>query len=174
MFNIAIDWLILDYIQMYWRNNFLDGVMLFISKLGNQGVLWILLALLLLCRPQTRRLGLVVALSLFLEAICCNLLLKPVIARPRPCVINTNILLLLPPPADFSFPSGHTGAAFAATSALIGSRSRWGIPTCLLAVLMGFSRIYLYVHYPSDVLGGMILGSLCGWLSRRIISAAIC
>lgn len=147
--------------------------MLFISRLGNQGAIWIVLALLLLCRPQTRRVGMVVALSLLLEAICCNLLLKPCIARLRPFSVNgvNDSILLLPPPADYSFPSGHTGAAFAAASALLGSNRRWGIAACLLAVIMGFSRIYLYVHYPTDVLGGMVLGCLTGWLSWRIVAA---
>lgn len=115
----------------------------------------------------------VVALSLLLEAICCNLLLKPCIARLRPFSVNgvNDSILLLPPPTDYSFPSGHTGAAFAAASALLGSNRRWGIAACLLAVIMGFSRIYLYVHYPTDVLGGMVLGCLTGWLSWRIVSA---
>lgn len=142
--------------------------MLFISWLGNHGGLWIALALLLLCRAQTRRLGLTVGLSLLLEALCCNLLLKPIVARTRPFAINTDILLLLPQPADYSFPSGHTAAAFAVVTALVGRRSRWGAACCLLAVLMGFSRLYLYVHYPTDVLGGMILGCLAGWLSCRL------
>ncbi len=142
--------------------------MLFISWLGNHGGLWIALALLLLCRARTRRLGLTLGLSLLLETFCCNLLLKPIVARVRPFAVNTDVLLLLPPLADYSFPSGHTSAAFAFAAALVGRRSRWGFVFCLFAVLMGFSRLYLYVHYPTDVLGGMILGCLAGWFSCRL------
>lgn len=101
--------------------------------------------------------------ALALEVLCCNLILKPFVARIRPCDINTAVQLLVPRPDDFSFPSGHTGAFFSASSALYFSRSRLRFPALVLAVLIGFSRLYLYVHYPTDVLAGAVLGALLGW-----------
>lgn len=108
--------------------------------------------------------------ALALEVLCCNLILKPFVARIRPCDINTAVHLLVPRPDDFSFPSGHTGASFAATSALYFSRSRLRFPALVSAVLIGFSRLYLYVHYPTDVLAGAVLGSLLGWAGCTLTS----
>ena len=106
--------------------------------------------------------------GLVLEVICCNLVLKPLVARVRPCDVNTAVQLLISRPDDFSFPSGHTGASFAAVSALCCSRSRLWIPSLVLAVLIAFSRLYLYVHYPTDILAGMLLGITSGWLGSLV------
>ena len=138
-----------------------------ITHLGDHGVIWIVLALALLCIPRTRRLGLCVALALICELLLCNVLLKPLVARPRPYALR-EIELLIEAPKDFSFPSGHTAAAFAAASALAMRRSRLTIPALVLALIIAFSRLYLYVHYPTDVLAGIVLGSLCGILSWLI------
>jgi undecaprenyl-diphosphatase len=140
-----------------------------VTHLGDHGVIWIALAAVLLCIPKTRRLGLCVAAALLLNGLFCNLLLKPLIARPRPFALR-EIALLIAAPKDFSFPSGHTSAAFAAASALALNRSRLAIPAGILAAIIAFSRLYLYVHYPTDVLGGILLGCLCGlggWLICR-------
>ena len=104
---------ILDGIQ-HLRNPVMDSVMVFITHLGDGGAVWIALALVLLLIPKTRRCGAVLAASLMLEVVCCNLLLKPLTARVRPCDVSRGIALLVPRPEDYSFPSGHTGASFAA------------------------------------------------------------
>lgn len=155
---------ILDMIQGL-RTPVGDQVMCFITSLGNSGMIWIALGILLLLIPRTRKSGLVVLAALVLDLILCNGILKHLFARVRPCDVNTAIQLLIPRPADYSFPSGHTAAAFAATSALFfaGEKKLWK-PALILAVLIAFSRLYLYVHYPTDILGGMLIGTACGYM----------
>lgn len=167
----ALDFSFLDFIQSHLRSGFGDAVMPFITHLGDGGAVWITLNLCLLAVPKTRRAGAVLSASLVLEATCCNLLLKPFVARVRPCDINTTIQLLVSRPTDFSFPSGHTGASFAAVSALYFSGSRLWPAALVLAVLIAFSRLYLYVHYPTDVLAGALLGIILGWLGSTAVSA---
>lgn len=108
------------------------------------------------------------ALSLILEALCCNIILKPLVARLRPFEMNTAVQLVIEKPLDFSFPSGHTGAAFAVVSALYFCKNRGWIPALVMAVLIAFSRLYLYVHYPTDVLAGALLGMTAGWIAYRL------
>ena len=160
---------ILDWIQQM-RTPVGDVWMVFISRLGNAGMIWILFTCLLLMIPRTRRWGAALAAALCLDAIICNILLKPMVCRIRPCDVNQTIQLLIARPADYSFPSGHTAASFAAVAALYfaGAKKWWKI-TLPLAILMAFSRMYLYVHYPTDVLGGLIIGLLCGWIADMII-----
>ena len=160
---------ILDWIQQM-RTPVGDVWMVFISRLGNAGMIWILFTCLLLMIPRTRRWGAALAVALCLDAIICNILLKPMVCRIRPCDVNQTVQLLIARPADYSFPSGHTAASFAAVAALYfaGARKWWKI-TLPLAILMAFSRMYLYVHYPTDVLGGLIIGLLCGWIADMII-----
>lgn len=159
---------ILDYIQEFMRCSFLDMLMPAVTALGNYAILWIALSALLLCFPKTRRIGIVMSVSLIIEIVLCNVILKPAAARVRPFDVNTGIQLLIRAPKDFSFPSGHTGASFAAAAALFFAGSRAWIPAGALAVLIGFSRLYLYVHYPTDVLGGALLGIATGWLACRL------
>ena len=154
---------LLDFLQEHLRNAFLDAVVPVFTKLGDYGILWILLAVGLLAFPKTRRIGLAVSCALLLEVLCCNLLLKPLVARPRPYTYR-ELQLLVSAPRDFSFPSGHTAASFAVSSALFFRRNRLWIPAFALSVLLGFTRLYLYVHFPSDVLCGALLGVLAGYL----------
>lgn len=164
------DWGLLDAIQGL-RTEFLDLIMSRITVLGNAGIFWILLTLLLLYVPKTRRCGITMAVALAVTLLLGNCLLKPGIARLRPFLADESITLLIPAPMDFSFPSGHTYAGIA--SALVLWRYHWkaGLPAMLLAVLIAFSRVYLQVHYPSDVLGGIALGVLSAvfaiWLTGR-------
>ena len=156
------------------RTPFLDKFFAAVTHLGDHGAFWIALAAVLLCIPKTRRLGLCVAAALLLNGLTCNLLLKPLIARPRPYALR-EIALLIAAPKDHSFPSGHTSAAFASASALALCRSRLAVPAAVLAAILAFSRLYLYVHYPTDVFAGVLLGCLCGlgsWLiCRRALRA---
>ena len=153
------------------RIPFLDKVLSAVTHLGDHGIFWILFALALLCIPRTRRLGVCVALALILDLLLCNVLIKPLVARPRPYALR-EFALLIDAPKDFSFPSGHAAAASAATVALALKRSRLTVPVLILALIIAFSRLYLYVHYPTDVFAGILLGSLCGlmaWLICRRI-----
>lgn len=162
----AFELSILDFIQEHLRFGFLDILMPFITHLGDGGVIWIALGVILLLFPKTRKAGFAVLTGLILEVLCCNGILKPFVARVRPCDVNTAAQLLVPRPTDYSFPSGHTGASFAATAALYGSRNRLWIPAFALSILIAFSRLYLYVHFPTDVLAGAMLGVLSGWLGH--------
>lgn len=166
------EWGILNFIQSHLRNDVLDFIMPLITKLGDGGILWICLSLILILFRKTRKAGIAMAASLILEVLCCNSILKPFVARPRPCDVNTAVQLLVPRPTDYSFPSGHTGASFAAASALLFGKNRLWIPSLIAAIFIGFSRLYLYVHYPSDVLAGALIGIMLGWLGNGIVRMA--
>lgn len=168
MEKMGIELQILDWIQQM-RTPVGDVWMPLISRLGNAGMIWILLMCLLLVIPRTRRWGIALAAALCLDVIVCNVLLKPMVCRIRPCDVNQSIQLLIARPTDYSFPSGHTAASFATVSALYfaGAKKLWKI-TLPVAVLIAFSRMYLYVHYPTDVLGGMIVGCAAGYFGNRL------
>ena len=158
---------ILNLIQ-HLRTPFLDEAMRFVTSLGNFSIAWVMLALVLILIPKTRKIGLVVMVAVILDSILCNVILKNIFVRPRPCDVNTAINLLIPRPSGYSFPSGHTSASFAAVAALYfsGERKIWKAALAL-AILIAFSRMYLYVHYPTDVLGGIICGCVSWWCIRR-------
>lgn len=156
---------ILDFIQTL-RNPILDKMMLLFTSLGNGGIIWLLLVVILVCIPKTRKTGVMVMLALALDVLLCSGLLKHLFARIRPCDVNTSIQLLIPRPTDYSFPSGHTSVSFSVVAALyLAKEKKLFIPSLLIAILISFSRMYLYVHYPTDILGGIVLGILCGYLS---------
>ncbi len=163
-----LDLYILDWVQEHLQCSFLDTVMPWITSLGNSGVVWIILALVLLLIPKTRRLGGVVTAALLIDLLLCNLMIKPLVARARPFTLR-EVELLIAAPTDYSFPSGHTAASFAATAALFFSKNKGWIPALVLSVIIAFTRLYLYVHYPSDVLCGALLGIFCGWAGARLI-----
>lgn len=160
---------ILDWLQNL-RTPAGDAIMSVITSLGNAGIIWILLAVLLLIIPKTRKTGAVLTVALVLDVIICNGIIKNAVARIRPYDVNPVVELLIHKPYDYSFPSGHTAASFAAMSALYFAEERhlWK-PVLVLAVLIAFSRLYLYVHYPTDVLGGAVLGIICGYLANKIV-----
>ena len=166
---LSFELTILDWIQTNLRNPIMDLLVPAITTLGNSGLIWIILAGILILMPKYRKVGAAVMAGLVLEVVCCNLVLKPLVARIRPCDVNTAVQLLIPRPDDFSFPSGHTGASFAAVSVLYTSRNKLWIPSLILAVLIAFSRLYLYVHYPSDILAGIVIGIMAGGISTKLV-----
>lgn len=167
----TLEFTLLDWIQANLRCGLLDAVLPRISDLCNRGEIWILLALVLVSVRQTRRQGAAVACALALDLIACNLLLKPLFCRIRPFTLNPAVTLLVRAPLDASFPSGHTAASFAAVFALKVSGSPLWKPALGLATAIAFSRLYLYVHWPSDVLGGVLLGAAVGWMGAKIAAA---
>ncbi len=159
----------LDFLQTI-HTPLLDKILAFITSLGNAGIIWIVLAVVLLILPKTRKTGIIVAAALLMDLILCNLILKNLVARVRPYDVNTAIAILIKKPLDFSFPSGHTAASFAAMTALFLAKMKkaW-IAALVLAVLIAFSRLYFYVHYPTDVLGGAVVGILSGIIGYAIV-----
>lgn len=163
---------ILQFIQINMRSSIMDKIMPLITSLGSGLTIWALIGLILMINKKYRKYGIMVILSLILCFIIGNLSLKPLVARIRP--FNSVPLLdalLIKPPTDFSFPSGHTMCSFAAGVVIFYMNKRIGIFALILGSLMGFSRLYLYVHYPSDVFAGMMIGILLGIISIIIIKA---
>ena len=154
---------ILEWIAANLYCPFLDAVMPVITLLGDAGIFWIALAALCLFFPKTRKMGLSMGASLIIGLLVCNVLLKPLVGRIRPYDyqlqnFGKEIQLLVAAQHDFSFPSGHTIASFEAATAILLHNKKLGIPAMVLAVLISFSRLYLYVHYPTDVLTSVVLG----------------
>lgn len=150
-------------------NPVLDFIMALISYLGEDGILFIALIVVLCIFKKTRKIGVTMAVSLLFMEIANNLILKPIIARPRPFNYEGYIDFNYPHiaffdrvPTSYSFPSGHTASAFTCATALFMNNKKGSIPMYIFAVLMGISRIYLHDHYPTDVIGGAVLGILYG------------
>lgn len=177
-----IDWLlsldgnILLFIQDYIRNPILTPIFLVITTLGNGGMIWILLTLLMLCIPKTRKVGYMAALALIGSLLINNMFLKNFVARTRPYEVIEGLTCLVRQPRDYSFPSGHTTTSFAAAWVMFRRLpKRYGVSALVLAILIALSRLYVGVHYPSDVLFGVVDGIAisCGaeaiveWLGNR-------
>ena len=146
----------------------LDKLMVFLSTLGNAGVLWIGLSLVLLMIKKYRQTGIQMLITIAFSFILANLILKNLVARERPCWLDTQVPLLVPNPTDYSFPSGHSVNGFAASVALLCNNKRLGIPAVLLAATIAFSRLYLFVHFPTDVFAGIAIGTTCAILVHVI------
>lgn len=147
----------------------LDEIMKAITFLGESGWFWILTAAILLCAKRTRKIGLAVALSLAVGLVLGNMMLKPLAARQRPCWVDQTIPLLISSPKDFSFPSGHTLASFEGAVSIFLYRRDWGLWALVLAALIAFSRLYLFVHFPTDVLAGAVMGTVIALAVHRLV-----
>lgn len=155
------------------RNDILNPIMVGITSLGNAGIFWIILALVLICIKKTRKIGFTMAISLVLSLIFTNLIIKNVVDRPRPFQYDETLKLLVSKPIDSSFPSGHSSASFAAAVAIFMNNKKYGIPAIILALLIALSRLYVSVHFPTDVAAGIILGIIYG-VSAGLIAKFIC
>ncbi|MBQ8183154.1 MAG: phosphatase PAP2 family protein [Clostridia bacterium] len=164
------------------QNGFLNAVMVGITTLGNAGAVFIVLGLVLLFTKKYRKAGLAVLVALLVMLLCSDLFLKEFFARVRPFnLFESNpekyafwgekyvYPELVSKPTSFSFPSGHTASAFAAAVALLWHNRKLGIPTIIFATIMGFSRIYVQVHYCTDVFGGIVAGTICALIAVLIV-----
>lgn len=159
----------LQWIQENIVCSWLTPIMELVTTLGNVGLIWILITVALLIFPKTRKYGLISALALLISTLICNVCLKPLFARPRPFTV-ADVQLLIPPPGGYSFPSGHTASSFAAAVSLCFWNKKAGIAGVILASLIAFSRMYFFVHYPTDVLVGLILGIASAFLALAIVN----
>lgn len=150
------------------KNPLFDCVMPVITKTVNGGFIWILICVLCLVFAKTRKKGVVMAGALAINFIISNVFLKNIVARTRPFLYNDAVELLIKAPKDFSFPSGHTSASFAVSTVIFLFDKKLGILTYIFSFLIGFSRLYLYVHYPSDVFCGAVIGILSALLSMKV------
>ena len=153
------------------RTDLLDTILPMISSFGDKGIGWIVISVILTCIPRYRKAGITMGLALIFCLLIGNMTLKPLIARPRPYTYFPEMTLLIAPLADFSFPSGHTFASFASATALFLYHKKAGIAAYILAAIIAFTRLYLYVHFPSDVIAGMLLGIFSGWLAYQIVQS---
>lgn len=164
------------------QNEFFDALMVGITTLGNGGAVFIALGLALLFTKKYRKAGLAVVVALLVMLLCNDLFLKEFFARPRPFNLletdpqkyafwGKNYIYpeLISKPTSFSFPSGHTASAFAAAVALLWHNRKLGIPITIFSALMGFSRIYVEVHYCTDVIAGVVSGTICAFIAVIIV-----
>ena len=170
----SFDLPILEWIAANLKCGFLDAVMPLITLLGDAGIFWILCSVAMILIPKTRKTGLSMGISLLIGLLVCNVTLKPLIGRIRPYDyqmqhFQKEIILLVEGLHDYSFPSGHTIASFEAATALLIGNKKLGIPALILAVLIAFSRLYLYVHYPTDVLASIVLGIGIAFLGTFLV-----
>ncbi len=146
----------------------LDQIMIVLSTIGNAGVVWIVLAILLLIPEKYRKCGIQMLVAMVITFIVGNLILKNLVARDRPSWIDPNVALLFENPTDYSFPSGHTMNGFTAATVLLCCDKRFGIPAVVLASLIAFSRLYHFVHFPTDVLAGVVVGIVVALLVNGV------
>jgi len=154
------------------HNPILDQIMLFITSLGDSGWFWLAIGVICLAFKKHRKMGLQLLLSMLGTFILGNLILKNVFARPRPCDIDAAVQLLISRPHGHSFPSGHSINSMVAAVAIFLNNKKLGIPAIIIATLIGFSRLYLFVHFPTDVLVGFVVAVLVAigvdWAFREV------
>jgi undecaprenyl-diphosphatase len=168
-FFLETELIILNFLQLL-RCSFFDSLFVFITHLGDKGMLWILMGLCLCLTPKYKRAGFCVLLALLINFVICNITLKPLIARTRPYEYVEGIKLLINRPKDFSFPSGHSSSSFAAAFSVWFYNKKWGRMSLVIASFIAFSRLYLHVHFPTDVVFGIMIGIFSSFTARYLIS----
>ena len=167
---LQFDSSILLWIQDNLRSDFLTPVMKVITHLGDKGIFWILLTLALLFVRKTRPLGVICAVSMVIGLVVTNLIIKNWAARIRPYEVVQGLKCIVPLADDWSFPSGHTTNSLACAWVLFRrTPKKCGVPALVLAILIALSRLYVGVHYPTDVLGGAVIGICCACLAMWLV-----
>ena len=160
-----VDNTILRWINVKFRNKTFDKIMPIITSAGNLGIIWIVISVLLITKKDYRVLGQTILIALVITTIIGEGIIKNIVKRKRPFYGDDDKELLISRPITYSFPSGHTASSFAVATVFIKTDNAASLEIMLLACLIAFSRIYLGVHYPSDVIGGGIIGTLCGLIT---------
>lgn len=143
---------------------FLDWFFKIFTYLGDAGIVWIVIGVVLALRRKTRSMGCCLLVCLALTYVVNDKIIKEIVERARPFVADPSIEIIIDKPSGFSFPSGHTASSFAAATAIFLFDRKYGALAYVLALIIGISRVYLFVHYPSDVLCGMVVGVVCAFL----------
>lgn len=164
----TVDWTILHGIQDTLKCSFLDYIMPIITQVGNGGAIWILTAIFLMFKKNYRKYGVCMIFALVIGVLVGNVCLKPLFARSRPCWIES-VTMLIDIPKDYSFPSGHTLSSMIGAYMLSSADKRFRYFAIPMAALIAFSRMYLYVHFPTDVLASVVLGVT---ISRAVLFIA--
>lgn len=164
----SLDHIILFYIQTNLHTPVLDRIMILATAAGDNGLIWILLSLLFLINKKTRHIGITVLIALILSTVLGEGLVKNIIQRPRPYAEFPWVHLLIGESSTYSFPSGHTTSSFAVAYVLSRYFKRFSPVIWITAILIAFSRLYLFMHYPSDLAAGVILGLICGKIAIEI------
>ncbi len=166
-----VDWTILHWIRDTLQCGVMDFLMPKITALGNGGIVWIVAAIAMTISKKYRKFGVAMLAALAAGVLVGNVCLKHLIARSRPCWLNS-VPMLIANPTDYSFPSGHTLASVIGAFMLTAANRKFSLFAILLATLIGFSRLYLYVHFPSDVLTSVVIGIVIGtitlWIMRKV------
>lgn len=160
-FITSIDFAILDFIQNTIKCVLLDYIMAFFSYIGEAGGIWLISAIIMLVFRKTRSTGVMIIVAVFAGYLIGEVGIKNIVGRLRPFRVNTDIVLNITPPSGYSFPSGHSCSSFAAATVIFMRNKKLGIFALVVASLVAFSRLYNYVHFPSDVICGIILGIIC-------------
>ncbi len=175
---VSFDLPILDWIQANMTSPLWDKVWPIITMFGDDGIFWIALAVIFLFFPKTRKTGIGMGIALALGLLVCNITLKPLVMRPRPYDFQETqfgilIPLLTDRMHDYSFPSGHTIASFEAAVVILLNHKKGGIAALILAFLVAFSRLYLYLHYPTDVIFSVFAGTAFAFLGNYLAGKAM-
>lgn len=165
---MSLDQTILYWIQNHTVCDLFDLLMPKLTLLGSGGAIWLLAAGGMLCTKKYRRQGVILLAGLAVGVLVGNVCLKNLIARPRPCWLDDGVMMLISSPTDYSFPSGHTLSSVIGATVLTKTDRRFGWAAIPLAAVIAFSRLYLFVHFPSDILAGAILGVIIGEAVYRI------
>lgn len=155
---MSLDFEILYFIQEHIVCKALNDIMVFISSLGNYGAIWIITATALIIPKKTRKCGIFILCALTFSLITGEVITKNLVARIRPCNIDLAVNMLIERPKTYSFPSGHSSSSFAATAVIFYFYKKAGLFVLVIASLIAFSRMYLFVHFPTDVICGILWG----------------
>ncbi len=150
----------------------LDNIMIFLSNIGEYGIVWIIFSFALFIKRKYRACAILVIIALLINYIECDIIIKNIIQRERPCVVNP-IDMIVSIPKSYSFPSGHTSSSFAASTIIFLHNKKFGVTALILAILIAFSRMYLYVHFPTDIIGGIVFGILNALLVSFLYNKSI-
>jgi len=159
---------ILEFLQANFNNSVLDNIFFFITKLGDVGAIWLAISIILIFTKKYRRTGFLTVFALLLATLLGEGMLKHIFQRIRPFLEYDNLKTILSHQSGYSFPSGHTASAFACTGVLMSRIKNLKYVFLTLAILIAFSRLYFFVHYPTDVIVGVILGLFCAWVVLKV------